>query len=272
MDAQRYWSDIAGPKWAAEQAYMDKVFGLYDQALLEAATAGPGSQLVDVGCGCGASTLLAAQRSPQAQVLALDLSPAMLEVAKQRAATAGLDNIIFRLCDAATEPVPSNSIDRILSRFGVMFFTDPAAAFRHFRGWLKNDGRMDFIVWGPFSENAWLAEPTAVVHACLPQEQPPTPLPFSLGSKQMRDDLWAAVGLRETACERFDQPLRMPGDLQQLVTFYTGRGPIAAALSAAASDARQEALAALQTYVSQRHDGTGITAAAVALHLTLRPR
>lgn len=273
---QDYWKRLAGPRWAADQARMDTILAPYAASLEPALRVPPGATLVDVGCGCGATTVLAQRLSAGATIVGLDVSEPMLEVAKRRALPSTGEPqpaapVSFLCGDAATEPIAPGSVHRIVSRFGVMFFRDPVAAFTHMRGWLAPEGRMVFVVWGPPANNPWLfgAVHAIAPHVDVPTADPEAPGPMSLSAGERRRAVFHAAGLLIEEELDITSPVRVPGSVDDAVDFFQGRGPVGAALAAADEDARAAALAALRSHVTALHDGTGIAQPAHAIRLTL---
>lgn len=155
-----YWNGRAGQMWVAEQATMDATLRPLGEAAIEALVLNPGQRVLDVGCGCGDTTLALAEGvGPSGMAHGVDLSGPMLEVARGRAK--GRSNITFAQGDASTMELPR--VDRLFSRFGVMFFADPAAAFAHLRAALVPEGRLAFVCWRDPLENDWVKVPTDAV-------------------------------------------------------------------------------------------------------------
>ena len=131
-----YWSCVAGPKWTGHQEHQDQVLRPVSDRLIAAAEPKPGDRVVDVGCGCGATTIdFAARVSPGGEVLGLDISEPMLGRARERAQANR--SIRFELADATVYDFERREADLIVSRFGVMFFADPAKSFANLRKGLK---------------------------------------------------------------------------------------------------------------------------------------
>ena len=166
-DQLAFWDGVGGATWVARQAHTDITLQPVYDALVAHAAPGSGEHVLDVGCGCGASTLdFARAVGPTGTVEALDISAPMLEEAKRRARAAGIANIVWCKADAATAQL--EEYDLLTSMFGLMFFGDPVAAFRNLRGAAKSSARMSFVCWRTLAENAWMRVPMDAVLKHLP--------------------------------------------------------------------------------------------------------
>jgi ubiquinone/menaquinone biosynthesis C-methylase UbiE len=176
-----FWNGPGAERWVVNQARMDATLEEVLQAALAHAAPREGEAVLDIGCGCGATTLaLAAKVGPSGHVTGLDVSGPMLTRARDR--SAGLANVACIRADAAAHAFDPASVDLIFSRFGVMFFGDPAAAFANLRRALRPQGRMVFACWRPFPENPWMRVPLHAAYAHvppLPKLGPEDPGPFS---------------------------------------------------------------------------------------------
>ena len=145
--AQREYWDDAGPRQYREFGDTNEaLIGPFGQAMLDAARLQPGERVLDVGCGFGTSTLEAAERvAPSGRVVGVDISAAMLEPARRRVAAAGLEMIDLLQADAQVHRFEAASFDVVISRFGMMFFEDPVAAFANLAGALQPGGRLFFV-------------------------------------------------------------------------------------------------------------------------------
>ena len=170
-----YWNDAAGRTWADLQDRIDRQIRPLGLAAMERLAPASGEQVLDVGCGCGDTSLELARRvGPEGGVLGLDISAPMLEVARGRAEAAGARNLAFHEADAQTAALPA-SRDAVFSRFGVMFFADPTAAFANLRSALRPGGRLGFVCWRPLAENLWMRLPAETAAGLVPPAPPPEP-------------------------------------------------------------------------------------------------
>jgi SAM-dependent methyltransferase len=173
-DQLAFWNGVGGETWVARQTHTDMTLQPVSDALVAHAGPQSGESVLDVGCGCGASTLdFARAVGPSGSVEALDISAPMLAEAKRRASAAGLANVEWRQRDAATAPL--HPYDLLTSMFGLMFFGDPVAAFAHMRGAAKPGARMSFVCWRTLAENPWMEVPMGAVSPHLPPRPPGNP-------------------------------------------------------------------------------------------------
>lgn len=202
---RRYWNEVAGPRWVglggAQEARNVEVAA----QLLEAAAAAPGERVLDVGCGTGATLLpFAAAVGPQGHATGVDIAEPMLARARQRVAEQGLTNITLLQADAQVHGFAPASFDLLTSRFGVMFFADPRAAFRNLFGALRPGGRLAMAVWASVAEN---------IHRMIPFEiavrrlGPPAPQPehapdaHAFSDRDYFRGILAAAGFADIAIE-----------------------------------------------------------------------
>jgi SAM-dependent methyltransferase len=203
------WNGRSGEQWVANQARLDAMLAAFGDAAIAAAAPGEGEQILDVGCGAGAtSQALAARVGPRGHVLGVDISAPLIDRARA-AAPAGAP-LTFELADAGTAALPGQAFDLLFSRFGVMFFDDPAAAFAHMRGALKPGGRLAFVCWRGGAENDWVRLPMAAVASLVPLPPPPDPEapgPFSFGDSGRVVRILTDAGFTDVSIAPFDHPV-----------------------------------------------------------------
>ncbi len=169
-----FWSGPGGENWVNEQARMEAMLAPVADTILAAAAPRSGESVLDIGCGYGITAARLAQSvGPTGHVIGLDVSPPMLALARTR--TAEMANIEWVEADATTYAFPAASIDLLFSRFGVMFFGDPVAAFTNLRRAARPTGRLVFTCWRGIEENPWLHVPSRAVgaHVTLPSRPEP---------------------------------------------------------------------------------------------------
>jgi SAM-dependent methyltransferase len=258
-----FWSGIAGDRWVAAQEMMDRTIRPLGDAALRAAALAPGLRVLDVGCGCGDTTLAAARAvGPSGHVTGVDVSPQMLARARERAAAErGAAPMTFAFGDAATADLPT--VERIVSRFGVMFFADPIAAFTHLRGALAPGGRMAFVCWRAMAENPWARIPTEAVATVLgpaAKADPTAPGPFAFADAARVRGILASAGFGDVATAPFDAPLTWTtGDTdQELRETFVRVGAAARRLVDVPDAVREPAIAAILAALAPYRRPTGL--------------
>lgn len=246
-DAQRdYWAGDAGRAWVEHQERMDAGLAPVSTLLLAAAAPQPGERVLDIGCGAGETSLaLADAVGPGGHVTGADISPLLLSRARERAA--GRTNVAFVEADAQTHAFAGDA-DLLFSRFGVMFFADPAAAFRNLATALRPGGRLCFACWRPVAENPWTTVPMQALRPLLPAPAaPPDPLapgPFAFADPVRVTGILAQAGFAAIAATPRDFPMMMgrgEDPLADAVRFLRKLGPAAAALREAGPEASEAA-------------------------------
>lgn len=182
---RRNWNEVSGPKWVAFAALMERRLAPVDEVLLEAAAPARGERVLEIGTGGGATTAALLERiGREGRLLGLDISVPLLARARARLTPLGHPALELREANAETDPLPEGAFDLALSRFGVMFFADPVAAFTRLRRALVPQGRLVFAAWAELSCNPHWEIPFAIARAHLGEPAPrppraPGPLAFS---------------------------------------------------------------------------------------------
>ena len=198
-----YWNGEAGARWAAEDETMATLLRPIAADLLAHLGPAPGSHALDIGCGGGSQSVqLAEHIGAGGQVLGVDISAPMLAIARGRAVPAGAASVSFLEADAATHAFAAASLDLLFSRFGVMFFDDPVAAFSNMRKALKSDGRLGFCCWQGMQQNQWTMLPVqaALRHVAPPEAPDPhAPGPFAFADPERVESILTASGFGDVA-------------------------------------------------------------------------
>jgi ubiquinone/menaquinone biosynthesis C-methylase UbiE len=191
------WAGEMGAKWLANLARFEGMIAPIGEALLKQADFKPGERVLDIGCGGGGTTIAIAQAvAPSGEVLGIDISPDLTTASTQRASDAGVSNIRFICADAATVQLADAPFDRLFSRFGSMFFTEPHKAFANLHSLLRPGARIDLAVWGPPRDNLWMMEMMGVVrrYVDIPPAIPRTPGPFAFEDLTYLNEILASGG------------------------------------------------------------------------------
>ncbi|GHG19821.1 methyltransferase [Paracoccus aerius] len=225
-----FWTSPAGRAWVDHEQALDATMEGLLRPLLDAADLCGSEDMLDVGCGTGASTLAAARRVPRGTVLGLDIAAPMLDRARHRAQAEGAANVAFHLCDAQVERLAPDSRDVMISRFGMSFFDDSVAAFRNLSQALRDGGRMVFLSWARLADNPWFTIPEKAARDWLtaPPEPPtkgPGPLAFADADHVLA--LIAQAGLVEGRVETLQIDLTPPGGPSGAARLATHVGPAA---------------------------------------------
>lgn len=254
-DMAAYW-DRAGRVWVEHQALLDRIMAPIAEAVVDAAGPVNGEAVLDVGCGSGATTFAAAWRvGPTGRAVGVDISPALVELARTRAGEDGIESAQFLLADAQTHAFQPE-FDAIVSRFGVMFFPDPVAAFANLRTALKPGGKLAFAAWRSPEENPLSQVPLRAAAPFLPETprfEKDAPGRFAFADPDRVRGILADAGWRDIAIAPLDTTA--PLSFDELMTMSLRVGPLNPILKDADEDLRDtiwDAVAiALEPYVKE---------------------
>ena len=251
-----YWNTGAGPVWVEFQDRLDRQLDPLGRAAMSALAIRPGERVIDIGCGCGHTTLALAQAvGAGGEVLGVDVSEPMLAVAQRRAA--GRTSIHFVQADAQTADLGAGRFDAAFSRFGVMFFADPAAAFQNIGRALRPGGRLAFVCWRSLAENLWMRGPVEAAAPFLPPSPPPepgAPGPFAFADATRVEGILDAAGWSEVEIRPHDDEIGV-GGVEETMALSMKVGPLGAALRAT-PDAAPSVMQAVRGFLS-RYEGPG---------------
>ena len=202
----QYWNTIAGPRWVGLGGFVERRVAAVNDLLLTRSGVGAGESVLEIGCGTGAATVPFAEAvGPRGRVVGVDISEPMLEGARKRVAESGLANITLLQVDAQVHPFEPDQFDLITSRFGVMFFADPFAAFSNFLPAAPKGGRLCFVCWASLADNRhWLIPyEVAVRHLGPPAPQPPrAPGPMAFSDPDYVRSILQTAGFADIAIDR----------------------------------------------------------------------
>lgn len=212
-DQVAYWNGGGGERWVAGQAHTDAMLAPVAEAAIAHAAPRPGERVLDIGCGCGVTSVaLAGAVAPGGSVTGLDVSGPMLAVARQRAG--GRGDLAWVLADAAAHEFTAGAFDLLFSRFGVMFFGDPTAAFANLRRAARPGARLVFACWRALDENPWMLLPLQAAQSIvppLPRPGPEDPGPFAFADTARVTRILTGAGWNSPTFTRLDVTLDVAG-------------------------------------------------------------
>jgi SAM-dependent methyltransferase len=258
-----FWNSEATRRWVTEQARIDRLFLGVTEAILAAAAPRRGESVLDVGCGTGTILLRTAEAvGPEGQVLGIDISEQQLALAQRRIDDAGATNARALLDDAGTHDFPTAVFDLAVTRFGVMFFADPVAAFSNIRHGMKPGGRLALAVFRPGSENPWAtASLVAIRHLVTPPAPPGPEEPgqFGWGDPERVRRILGGAGFRDVVLTPLDLAITIGRNATEAAEFATFIGQGARLLHGLPDTTREAARSAFETFFKAYEGPDGVS-------------
>ncbi len=267
-----YWNRAAGQRWTDRQEEQDLVLRPVSDLLIATADAKSGDRVIDIGCGCGDTTIdFAGRVTPGGAVLGLDISEPMLARARERAAK-GLP-ARFVLADATVYDFEPEWADLAVSRFGVMFFAEPAQSFANLRKGLKPGARLVFACWREAKQNPWMMIPLreARKHAPpLPDTNPEDPGPFAFADDARVRRILSAAGFADVSvtAQDLDLDIAIGRGLDAAVAGAMGIGPTSRILDGQPEAVRAAATADIRKALAERAQGDSVPLGAAVWMVT----
>jgi SAM-dependent methyltransferase len=253
-----YWNGPGGDGWLAAYERIQRSLADIGDIGLAAAAPQHGEHVIDIGCGTGGTTTALAHAVGIAgHVLGVDISETLVEAARAHR----LENATFVVGDAATHPFKPESYDLVFSRFGVMFFADPVAAFRNIRRALKPTGRLVFIAWRTPQENPWGTVPARAAQPFLPPQPrpgPEDPGQFSFGERARVERILSEAGFHKLRLEPIDRQIWMGPSVADVVAGAGRFGPLARAFAGAEPAAIEKAKQAIAQALAPHEGPDGV--------------
>jgi len=266
-----YWKGAGGTMWLGAYERIQRGIAGFSEVALAAADAQSGERVLDVGCGTGGTTAeLAAAVGAEGHVLGVDISEPLVGAARAR----GLGNAAFEVADATTHAFEPASFDLVFSRFGVMFFADPVAAFRNIRRAMKSSGRLVFLCWRPPAENPWAAVPMRAAQPFLPpmaRPGPEDPGQYSFGDRTRVERILAAAGFDGLSFEPVDLMMNQGKDVADVLQRIGDFGPLARAFKDVAPEQIAKAKAAIAEALKPHATADGVKLAGACWLVRARP-
>jgi SAM-dependent methyltransferase len=252
-----YWNGPVGERWAAYQPVMDKALAAISDAALAFAAAKPGERVLDIGCGTGTTTYAFAKAvGPSGSVTGVDISRPMLAAARARGT-----GVNFREGDASVQLFHPTH-DLVFSRFGVMFFDDPAAAFANIRKALAPQGRLAFVCWRDVKQNVWASGPMAAARPLLPPQEPADPHapgPFAFADDARLREILARAGYHDIRIETLDSAVNMGATVEDATEQALRIGPLARAAAELDDATKDKIRAVVKDALAKFQTSAGIT-------------
>jgi SAM-dependent methyltransferase len=257
-----YWAGPGGENWARHNDFTEHMFAPVTSALLKAVDAKPGERIVDVGCGCGGTALaLAKEVGPTGSVLGIDVSAAMLDLARRLTPPGA--KVEFVEADATVYAFARGGFDLLASRHGVMFFAEPPRAFANLRSALKPGGRLVFSCFRSPRDNPWATVPLEAAYAHLPRPPKPGPEdpgPFAFADPARVQRILGGAGFAGVAPAPHDlmYDIASGGGLEGAVENMLEIGPVSRAIQNASASAREKVAAAVRAALAPYAKGKAV--------------
>jgi SAM-dependent methyltransferase len=261
-DQIAYWNGDAGRRWRTFADQTTTVFAPLTRAVLERAAPRGGERVLDVGCGCGATTIELARRvAPAGRVTGIDVSQQMLGEAERRVLAQRIENIDLMLADATSHPFPADGFDLLFSQFGVMFFADPIATFANLHAGLAPNARVTFSCWRPTEQNPWFAVPAAAVRQHVNQPAPlapGAPGPMAFADPGRVRGILNAAGFSRVEVDPCDAPLLLGDDVDAAAAITAQIGVAARMIETAEPPRQVLAMTALRDELARHATPQGV--------------
>jgi SAM-dependent methyltransferase len=263
MAQRTFWNSEATRRWVTEQARIDRLMAGVTDAALAAAAPKRGERVLDVGCGTGTTVLrLAEGVGPSGRVLGVDISEQQLALARRRVVAANANQAQLILDDAATHHFAPETFDLGFSRFGVMFFADPVAAFRNIRGAMKRSRRLLLAVFRSGPENPWATASVAAISHLVPPLAPlgpEEPGQFSWSDPARVKRILDGAGFHNVVLTPLDLSFLMGRNAAEAAEFATFIGQGARLLYGQPDETRQAARVAFEAFFKPHEGPNGVT-------------
>jgi SAM-dependent methyltransferase len=271
-DQEEMWNGAGGKAWVRAQTLLDAAFQPFADILVETVTAARAKSVLDIGCGTGATTLAMAQAlGPDADCLGLDISETMITHARTRAAETG-STAEFLVADAQTYPFEAGRFDTVASRFGVMFFEDPVAAFRNLNRAAQPGTKLVMFTWRDPAENPFMTAAETAARPLLPglpERRPNARGQFGFADSARVENILTEAGWNDVAIEEIDVPCRFP--LSTLDIYVSLMGPVGYAMSQGVDEeTREKVVEAVRDALMDFSEGGEIVFSAACWKTTAR--
>ena len=260
---KQFWSGAGGDVWVDKQREMDIMLNPLGERAIQGLDLSGETKILDIGCGCGATTLEIAKAVTQGEVIGVDISEPMLERATKTASDMMLTNTSFQVKDVQVDEMPLSYFDIAFSRFGVMFFEDPFEAFKNINHSLKDNGQLSFVCWQHASLNPWQSLSIQVIKEFLdlPAPAPKSPGPFAFEDKSYINEILTESGFRDIEIKDNQEDIVMFSgkSIREACEDYLTINPVVTEmLKNSPTELREEILEALIGKFSDFHNNEGL--------------
>ena len=260
---KQFWSGAGGDVWVDKQREMDIMLNPLGERAIQGLDLSGERKILDIGCGCGATTLEIAKAVTQGEVIGVDISEPMLERATKTASDMMLTNTSFQVKDVQVDEMPLSYFDIAFSRFGVMFFEDPFEAFKNINHSLKDNGQLSFVCWQHASLNPWQSLSIQVIKEFLdlPAPAPKSPGPFAFEDKSYINEILTESGFRDIEIKDNQEDIVMFSgkSIREACEDYLTINPVVTEmLKNSPTELREEILEALIGKFSDFHNNEGL--------------
>jgi SAM-dependent methyltransferase len=246
----RWWAQMEGPHYVTEADRYDTMLEAFNEALFQVAHLRPGERVLDIGCGTGATTVEAARRvRPGGVAVGVDVSPPLLELARQRASSAEAVEVELVLADAQVHAFDEAGADVVISRNGLMFFEDPDAGFANLARALRPGGRLAFVAPQGLDRSEWImvAGMAAAPHIGIPQGiEAGAPGPYGLADPDRTRVILERAGFSGIAVESVVRPMAIGVDVDDALDFLRTMPRVVELFAAAPPENQAAAIGAVR--------------------------
>ena len=262
LKQKEFWSGSGGDVWVNKQSEMDIMLNPLGTKAISKLDLSKATKIIDIGCGCGATTLEIAKQLGEGEIIGVDISEPMLAKAAKNASDQSLSNADFQVLDVQVDDMPSD-FDIAFSRFGVMFFEDPYQAFSNIYKSLKVNGQLSFVCWQNSSLNPWQTLSLQVIkeYLDLPSPPPKSPGPFAFEDKNYISDILNQSNFKDIEIEGNQEDILMSSgkSIEEACEDYLTINPVVTEmLKNSKEELKDEILQALILKFSEFHNGDGL--------------
>ena len=235
IDQSEYWNEKSGPKWVKLDDAMNERFSILTDELFARANINNNERILDIGCGGGETSFRASKLvGPDGYVMGVDISETLLSFARKK--FSNIRNLEFNTCDAQNYKFEKANFDRVISRFGVMFFENPIEAFKNIRLSLKDDGTITCVSWSDIMKNEFFTEGASVINKYTQKNLPAVtqePGPFAFSDTNYIEQILKLSGFQGIEIDTIDSCISTKDTIEKDVELLINIGPRAKMLSAA---------------------------------------